>query len=292
MTATLPLPTVDRTFRALGTEVRLVVSAPDAAARAGAAERFVLAVDRRLSRFRPDSELCALNADPRPTVPVSPLLHDFVAAALAAARLSGGLVDPTLLDALEAAGYRTSLAGRAARAHEALPPARDPRPAGPDAAGRWRSVRLGRGTITRPPGLRLDLGGSGKGHAADRVAVLFDGAARWAVDCGGDVRVGGAEQVVLVEEPAAAFRLTAGAVATSSVRRRAWRTAEGTSAHHLLDPRTGAPAHTGVVSATALAPTTLEAETRAKVALLTGSVAPLAEHGGLLLRATGEVERA
>jgi thiamine biosynthesis lipoprotein len=82
--------------------------------------------------------------------------------------------------------------------------------------------------------------------------------------------------------------LTDTAIATSSVARRAWRGGDGAPRHHLLDPSTGRPAWTGLLAATALAPTALEAETLAKVALLQGSDDALV-HGGLLVRADGEV---
>ncbi len=289
-------PTVDRSFRALGTDVRVVVTAADAERRAGEAERFVLDYDARLSRFRPDSELSALNADPRERVPASPLLRHAVAAALWAAERSDGLSDPTLLDALEAAGYRTSLAD-APRSTEA-PQTGEPVPAQPDPRARWRSIAVDADHVIRPPGLRLDLGGSGKGHAADLVAALLEGAERWAIDCGGDVRVGGAAQPVLVAHPLsgqtiAGYHLAGGAVATSSVVARSWVTGNGGRAHHLIDPATRRPANTGLLSATALAPTTLEAETLAKAALLQGphrARTTLAERGGLVVHAGGEVE--
>ena len=254
------------------------------------------AAEARLSRFRPDSELCALNADPRAVVPASALLRAAVRAALRAAELSRGLVDPCLLDALEAAGYRRSLARD--RDAPAVPdgPAR---PARPHPAARWREVRVDdrAGTVVRPPGLRLDLGGSGKGFIADRVAALLPPAAGWVVDAGGDVRLGGTHEVLVAHplrpEPAARLRLRDTAVATSSVVARAWRTPDGSRAHHLLDPSTGAPAWTGVLSATAIAPSVLEAETLAKAALLSGPVAGrrlLAARGGLLVLADGAVE--
>ncbi len=299
-----PPPTVDRTFRALGTDVRLVVVGRRAADLVDRAEAEIVEYDERLSRFRPESELCALNADPRETVPASPLLREAVSAALGAARASGGLVDPTLLDALERAGYTRSLAGERGRpvergrgvergrpvhrGREVAPP----RPAAPHPAARWRTIAVGPTAISRPPGLRLDLGGSGKGHAADRVARLLSRAERWTVDCGGDVRVGG-EQEVHVAHPTtgaivARLRLAAGAVATSSTVARAWTTDDGRRAHHLIDPATGAPAHTGLIAATALGRTTLEAETRAKVALLQG---PGTRHGAILVHAGGRTER-
>ena len=76
--------------------------------------------------------------------------------------------------------------------------------------------------------------------------------------------------------------LTDGAAATSGVTRRGW---------HLIDPGTGRPASTGIVQATALAPTALEAEVRAKAALLAGpaTAGDHLPHGGLLVLADGEV---
>lgn len=137
------------------------------------------------------------------------------------------------------------------------------------------------GTIDRPPGLRLDLGGSGKGHAADRVARLLSGADSWAIDCGGDLRVGGAgapHEVLVAHplgpQPAARLRLSAGAVATSNVLARAWTVGDGNRAHHLLDPLTGRPVWTGILSATALGTTTVEVEALAKLALLWGAPRP------------------
>ncbi|HWT91934.1 MAG TPA: FAD:protein FMN transferase, partial [Solirubrobacteraceae bacterium] len=272
-----PRVMIDRSFTALGTTVRVIVDALDEEERAARAEALIRDYDRRLSRFRPDSELCALNADPRETVPASALLRQAVEAALIAARTSGGLVDPTLLDALERAGYIRSLAGgpfesRISRAKGPTAPAR------PDPAQRWREIEVTDDTIRRPVGMRLDLGGSGKGHAADLVAdEVLAGARRWAIDAGGDLRVGGtdaAEQTIEVEhpfaaQPAARLSVRSGAVATSATHARAWD-----GGHHLLDPATKRPANTGVTSATAIATTVLEAETRAKVALLSGRAAP------------------
>ena len=131
----------ERTFRCMGTGIRLV--GPDADALA-AGEAWLRAFDARLSRFRPTSELSVLNADPRPVVPASALLRAAVGAALWAAAETDGLVDPTLLGALRRAGYDASLdgvapAGLARRAGRGAPAA-----AGPPASGRRLARRQDR----------------------------------------------------------------------------------------------------------------------------------------------------
>ena len=289
-------PTIDETFRALGTDVRLIAAGPGARGAVRRARAEILAYHARLSRFLPDSELSTLNADATPIVPASALLRSAVRAGLWAARRSGGLVDPCLLGALEAAGYERSF--ERADTVAPPPPSGAGRPAAADPAQRWLSIGVDdeHGTIARPPGLRLDLGGTGKGHVADLVARHFDGGGAWVVDCGGDIRVGAVRTIEIAhplrEHPAARL-IVAGAVATSSVVGRAWRGRDGRRAHHLLDPSTGEPAWTGLLSATALAPTTLHAETLAKIALLRGPRGArdtLARRGGVIVHAGGEVE--
>ena len=222
-------------------------------------------------------------------MPASRLLRRAVAAALLGARRTGGLADPTLLDAVEAAGYDRSRTGVEPASLEAALRAAPPRrPATP--GRRWREVEVGAATISRPPGLRLDLGGSAKGLAADWAASRLDG--RYVVDCGGDVRVGGTRDVAL-RGTAHTLRVTDGAVATSGIDRRVWRRTDGSFAHHLLDPGTGQPAWTGLISATALAPTALEAEALAKAALLSGPRGArrvLAACGGILVHDDGRSE--
>jgi thiamine biosynthesis lipoprotein len=282
-------------FPSMGTEVRLLASDR---ALLPAARGLVERLAARLTRFDAASELCALNADPRRTVPASADLRAAVRAALAGARLTGGLADPTLLGELEAAGYAASMTGRPrAPLGDALTAAPARRAGTPHPAARWRSVLVDDAarTITRPPGLRLDLGGSAKGFVADRVAALLAPGGPCAVDCGGDMRVHGGHAVrvrhPLSGEDAAVLLLRGGAIATSGIDARLWR-AGATTAHHLLDPATGRPAWTGVLTATALAPTAAEAEARAKAALLAGPLAGRAHlrpFGGVMVGEDGEV---
>jgi thiamine biosynthesis lipoprotein len=220
------------------------------------------------------------------------VLRAAVAAAIAGARATGGLADPTLLGELERAGYRATLGDRTPLA-AALDAAPTRRPAAPQPAARWREVRVRDDAIVRPPGVRLDLGGSAKGFIADRVAAFLAMAGPCAIDCGGDMRVRGRHAVhvrhPLSGEVAAVLEVT-GAVATSGIDARVW----GAAAHHLIAPATGEPAWTGVVTATALAPTAVEAEARAKAALLAGPDDGEAwlRHGGVIVVEDGEVRAA
>lgn len=304
----------DVTFDAMGSHVRLLIGEPGepspelppAAEAAERARRFVAEFDAALSRFKPDSELCALNADPRERVPASPLLCRAVAAGIAAAERSDGLVDPTLVGEIEGAGYRESRAGLGgAPLAEALAAAPARAPARPRPDSRWRALAVDEdaGEVVRPPGLRFDTGGTGKGLCADLVAESLRGYPRFIVDCGGDIRIGGAAALadpyeVYVEHPltgerAYVLRLGTGGVATSGLNVRIWRDAGGRYGHHLLDPASGEPAWTGLIGATALGDTALEAETLSKLALLCGPEggrAALAERGGLLVHDGGRVE--
>ncbi|HSS42881.1 MAG TPA: FAD:protein FMN transferase [Solirubrobacterales bacterium] len=301
----------DLTFQAMGSHVRLLVGEPGpgmapAEVAAGTARRFVEEFDATLSRFKPESELSRLNADERERVPASELMRRAVEAGVFAAERSDGLVDPTLVGEIEGAGYASSRAGMAGLPlSEALADAPARRPAQPRADRRWSEFAVddAAGEVVRPPGLRFDTGGTGKGLAADMVAATLRGYSRFILDCGGDIRIGGADALVhpyevFVEHPitgtrAHVLRLGSGGVATSGINVRIWRDAEGRFAHHLLDPASGEPAWTGLVGATALGDTALEAETLSKAALLSGPEGGrrvLAERGGFLIHDSGRVE--
>jgi thiamine biosynthesis lipoprotein len=288
-------------FQALGTDVGVLLRAPtalDALRIQALFER----LHRTLTRFDAGSELSALNARTGEEVTASPVLVRAVAAALWAVRASDGLVDPTVLDVLEHAGYTRSRAGEPpAPLADAVAAAPARRPATPHPAARWQDITLDAShrTIRLPAGVRIDLGGSAKGLAADLAADLLGRHAAFAVDAGGDIRIGGARPVprtVHIQHPfrdeiAHSFTVTRGAVATSGLRTRLWRTEHG-FAHHLIDPGRGAPAWTGVIQASALAPTALEAETFAKTALLRGPRAGrelLARYGGALVLDDGSL---
>lgn len=270
----------------------------------GRARRQLLDAHRRLTRFDPDSELCRLNRDPRDEVPASTLLRALASAARRAGELSGGLVDATVIDNLERAGYSESMAGQAGAGRSWEAPTRfaPRRPARPDPGGRWRFLRVDEsaGTILRPAGLRIDSGGIAKGLLADLVGKELEGEPAYAVDCCGDMRVGGAAgrpRRMRIGNPfggvpVAELAVVAGGVATSGIGRRSWTGPDGEPAHHLIDPGRGGPAHTGIVQATALAPSAFLAEVYAKAALLSGpgAAADRLPHGGALVYEDGRCE--
>jgi thiamine biosynthesis lipoprotein len=290
-------------FDCFGGECTVIVAdgdERDANAALDRCKRGLLAWHAQFSRFESASELSALNRDPRSTVPVSPLMRRVVQAALRAADDSGGLVDPTLIDELEAAGYDRSLGtGGAIPLQDALATAPTRRQAAPDSRARYVQIDVDRraGTVSRPPGVRLDPGGIAKGVFADELASQLGGHGAFVVDCCGDLRLGGADRVVRdvhVESPfdrsvVHTYRVSAGAFATSGIGRRAWLDPHGRPAHHLLDPATGRPAYTGVVQATALAPTACEAEMRSKAAVLSGPAGAheWLPHGGVVVLEDG-----
>jgi thiamine biosynthesis lipoprotein len=299
----------EREFACFGGRVRVIVEG-DAPGGHVAPLAVLLAqaqlqdVHRRLTRFDAGSELSRLNADPAAVVPASRLLRRLAGAVVEAGMRSEGLVDATRLRALQRAGYASSRAGVGGLTLEEVvagAPAPRPARAHPDRAWATLVVDDEQRTIARPPGVWIDGGGLAKGLAADRLAATLAGHDAFAIDCAGDVRIGGRAGLTRTLHvadpfggpPVHARRLSGGAAATSGVGRRSWRTADGAVAHHLIDPGTGRPAWTGVVQATAFAPTALEAEVLAKTALLRGPQGGrdgLEPGGGVLVLADGTVD--
>jgi len=299
---------LERSFDLLGSRIRLLVggaaSGDGADARLAAleVEALLRGFHRRLTRFDPNSELSRMNASAEEEFAASPILLTAVQAALWAAAGSGGLVDPTVLGALERAGYAESWVGKqpASLADAlAVAPARSPAAAARESRWREISVDMGRGVVRRPAGVRIDIGGVGKGLAADLCALRLNDRSSFAVDAGGDLIVGGIDPIAreieirhpFRPEPAHVISLTTGALATSGISNRIWRSGKG-YAHHLIDPATAKPAWTGVIQASAVAATALEAETLAKIALLGGPAGAdrlLSTQGGVIVVDDGSV---
>jgi len=186
-----------RTFTCFGGNTTVLVGGAGPVGEPGeaviAARDLLLVWHAAFSRFKPESELSSLNRDEGTSVPVTAIMARFVQAVVDAAQATGGLVDATMLDAIEGLGYKTerfrgSLALPLALA---LAPARQPARPHPDC--RWRTIEVDVDTcvVTRPPGIKFDGGGIVKGLLADVVGEMLHEHHSFLVDCEGDLRVGG-----------------------------------------------------------------------------------------------------
>lgn len=293
MTATLT-----RRFATMGGEGSIHLASDTAgaarlAALADAVQELFADVEVTLTPFRDDSELAALNRDGRSQVPASPLLADLARAARRAAAQTRGLVDATV-----PIGTRTRPATRP-RLGAVLATAPPRRAARATDGWRARQPSVDRdGRVCRPAGVTLDPGGLAKGMAADRAAALMPDGVAYAVGCGGDLAVGGRRWEIGVdgvrgEGQVHRLRVDRGGVATSGIHARAWREADGTFSHHVLDPSSGRPAWTGLVAVTAVGASALDAEILAKAALLSGPQGArrlLHARGGVLQHDDGTTE--
>ncbi|MFM8321222.1 MAG: FAD:protein FMN transferase [Chloroflexota bacterium] len=317
-------------FRSMGCKIAATVDddGPTAARLLGELPGWFAAWEVSLSRFQSDSELNRLNRSAGRPFPLSPVLEEVLYAALQAEEQSSGLVTPAVLDALETAGYdRTfsALPGAAPLAGRLvdpmarwLAPVEALQPGGmglfpglPLPAARLQLDPLEH-TARLQPGLRLDLGGIAKGWAAQRAAELLNRAGPALVEAGGDLAASGPKRprpgrpaedwYIRIENPFDAAQdlgllcLACGGVATSGRDYRRWQQA-GRLQHHLIDPRTGQPAVTDVLTASVIAPDTARAEMAAKTALILGSDAGMAwldahpDLAGLLVLEDGRVLR-
>ena len=288
-------------FRAMGCEMNLwlVADARTGAVQFATARSLIEAAEAQLSRFRPESELSRLNARSGETVIVSPLLWRVIRVALGGARRTQGLYDPTVLAALEAAGYDRSFACGLDTAAPPLPAPRLP------AGGSGIRLDHERRAVMLPRGLGLDLGGVAKAWTAERVVDQLAPYGSCLVDAGGDIALRGSAPglsgwPIGVADPRrpdadlACLVLRDRAVATSGVDHRRWQRG-GRPQHHLIDPRTRRPAATDLLSATVVAADAAEANLHAVATLVLGAREGLAylrdQNGveGLLVREDGEL---
>lgn len=238
-------------------------------------------VEKTLSRFIPDSELCKLNASAGKSFKASRLLFEVVKMSLEANVETKGIFDPTILPDLISAGYDRSFEGLEQRqkVNPASAVSRE------TSASRRILLDSASFSIYLPAGVKLDLGGIGKGWAVDYVSRYLRFFPGYAIDAGGDIRVGGQQTDgcpwnIAVEDPflkghdLALLQLSEGAVCTSTITKRRWQLAN-TWKHHLIDPHTGQPARSGVAAVTVMAETAARAEIIAKVSLILGPVAGL-----------------
>jgi FAD:protein FMN transferase len=272
---------VTRSFTAMNTEIEAIICVPSSERNEGEKalkriQQIFSEVETALSRFSMTSELSRLNQSGGMPFIASQILFTVVSAAKEAAYFTGGIYDPAILPDLLAAGYD--------RSFEKL----TDEPDGPvyqlNSCFNWRDIILDaeKSTVTLPAECSLDLGGIAKGWTVDRVSEGLKNTAGFAVNAGGDMFVGGkradgALWTVGVADPLhpvlnlAVLELTDCAVCTSTTAKRNWRRG-GIYGHHLIDPRSGKPAVSTVISATVIAATAVTAEILAKTALILGPV--------------------
>ncbi len=253
-----------RLFRAMGTEIELLVDASGADDQLDDAEAVFHRLEEILTRFRPESELSRLNENG--VIEAGDDLLRLTELALEAREQTGGRFDPTVHDAVVAAGYD--------RTFDELP-----RDGGPVPTARCGgAVRVDGRRIELDPGVRLDFGGIGKGYAADRAADVLAAAGPCLVNAGGDVAIRGGAWPIGIEtgRDTLTVELMGGALATSGRDRRRWRRG-GRELHHLIDPRSGAPADGDLLRATVVARDAVGAEVWAKALFLAGRAAAAAE---------------
>ena len=254
------------------TSMQIVVTDPDSLA---VARREVDAeldvIDAAASRFRPDSEINALAASAGRPTQVSEVLSEVLVAALSAARLTDGDVDPTIGAALIALGYDRDFAAlddtHLLATSMTIP-------------ATWSMITLDGRVVSVAPGIVLDLGATAKAVAADRCAERVHQATGCGVliNLGGDIATAGPAPEggwhVLVhdddDDPASSVALPGGAaLATSSTVRRRWRRGEDL-VHHILDPRTGRSADPVWRTVSVAAQTCFAANTVSTAAIVRG----------------------
>jgi thiamine biosynthesis lipoprotein len=246
-------------------------------------------------------------------VAIGSLLHEAIAVALRAAEITGGVVDPTLGEAIRFAGYTRDWR-ELEHDPERPAPDRDPPPPGPRITlartGGWEQVELRDDppSVLIPTGMRLDLGATAKALAADRAAaaVAQRTGAGALVSLGGDIATAGAApdggwQIHVTDDhrssasaPGQTVAIAGGALATSSTTTRRWRR-RGEQMHHILDPATGSPTTGPWRTVSVTAATCVDANTASTAAIVLGTAAPawLADRGlaARLVAHDGEVIR-
>jgi thiamine biosynthesis lipoprotein len=262
----------------------------------GYARRRLDELEQRWSRFLPESDVSRLNAAPEAFMLVSSDTIGLLAAMKEAWRRTSRRYDPTMLSAIMAAGYSTSIDGSGRRSCGAGGRRRASgrsqgsgrRSRRPDPSSERRTIDdmtidPVSSAVVLPAGIGIDPGGIGKGLAADMVVteLLAAGTGGALVCVGGDLAAAGTPPtpegwLVRIEQPRdpsqtlVTLAVSAGGVATSSTLSRTW-VHNGRDRHHVIDPFTQNSSQTDLAAVTVVARAGWEAEAHATAALLCGS---------------------
>ena len=267
----------------MGSQITFWVEADLAVAQAAftQVEQLFIRNEQTLSRFRASSELSQLNGRCQQWVSVSDLLWQVLVQALTWAENTNGLFDPTILAALESVGYCQSFDRlKLSNPYEPTTPK-------PFIRDGWQAIQLDphQQAVWLPAGIYLDLGGIAKGYSAQQAVSFLAQFGPCLVDAGGDLTAGLAPQGYpgwpvaiaapwqeseIAQESLAEVWLAEATLATSGVDYRRWQY-NGRQAHHLIDPRTGQPANSDIITATVLAKDAVIADVWATTVLILGS---------------------
>ena len=270
-----------RDFYAMGSQMSVLLESDNIDEATEAFEMVVAAfeqAEQRMSRFRPNSELSWLNAQAGNWAEVTAPLWNVIIEALDLATETDGLFDPTLHNAVMAAGYNRSFV--------ALEEPHLPQIASAATTGRWRDIAVDptHRAILIPRGVQIDLGGIGKGFTARTVANWLSDWGACLVDAGGDLNAGKAPAAmpgwpVGIAAPWEAGQpeadnlmrlwLADGALVTSGIDFRKWQK-DGQPAHHIIDPRTGISAETDLLTCSIMSADACRAEAWATATLIAG----------------------
>jgi thiamine biosynthesis lipoprotein len=269
-------------FKAMGCRIFAAIDSPrgESSEALQSIPRWFEGWEQSFSRFRPDSELNEVNRSAGKTMRVSKAFWEVMKVAKRAEHDSGNLITPAIHDQLVAAGYDTSFDDMSTNIQGATSMENTGAFLLSDiqTEAKSRSIRL-------PFDSHLDFGGVAKGWAAHQTAKRLESQGSALVNAGGDIAITGKMAdgtwwSVGVADPVnpssnlEILRLGRCGVATSGTDFRRWKK-DGVWQHHIIDPRTGLPAMTDILSATVIAPDVMDAEMNAKVAVILGSVAAL-----------------
>ena len=264
-------------FRAMNTTVMMAADGERAVEGMEAAKIFIDECEQRFSRFLPASEVTVLNCSAGEWTSVSEDLMEILQLSLRYYQDTNGIFDPSILSDLKRVGYERSMDDiRAHGVSSSFAPNRTSQPEFGEI-----ELDLSERRVRLPRGLEIDLNGVAKGWIVNKAAQLLNQFVPiCGVSAGGDILfIGqpsdGMDWDIYLEDPRdpsltiAQLHLPNGAVATSSIMKRAW--VQGKYArHHLIDPRTGDPARTDWLSVTVICPNLIEADVYVKTILIGG----------------------
>ena len=260
----------DYSFNSMSTTVQISINRELFANDMMPVYKLFQSLENTCSRFLPNSELSLLNHQIGIEVNVSSEMFSILTEAQHFFQVTDGIFNPSILDAIENNGYTKSI--ERIRGQNLVLSEKS------SVAVKIKPFNLNEMKQTATLFSKIDLAGIAKGWVIDRAVLILEKIGYGFINVGGDIRIFGTLPRPLnigIENPfditkmISSLQVSCGAIATSTTMKRRWRVNEEWK-HHLIDPRTGNPSTSKIVSATVTAPTALEADVLAKTVLLLG----------------------